>query len=170
MAKPKKDVVFNEDGTLDEKTNRIVTDDEGYLGCWFTDKRKDKYFIRVGETAKEAWSRYYNYLMSLPIKSLKKKISRQVSRRKKNGIFKGMTPEEIAMWSARISEIKNLGYWVDTLSDGSMLVKVETEYSNKLIITQTVGNQTVPLRVYSFKDADRLDDFIGLLKGDKYGK
>ena len=79
-----------------------------------------------------------------------------------------MTPEEIAMWNARISEIMNLGYWVDTLSDGSMLVKVETEYSNKLIITQTVGSQTIPLRIYSFNNADDLDDYIEELK--IYGK
>lgn len=168
MAKTKKDVVFNEDGTLDEKSNRLVTDDKGYLGCWFTDKRKDKYFVRVGETVKEAWSRYYKYLISQPIKSLKKKISRQISRRKRSGIFKGMTPEEIAMWNERISEVKNLGYWVYTLSDGSMLVKIETEYSNKLIITKMVGNQTIPLRIYSFNNADDLDDYIEELK--TYGK
>ena len=136
MAKKKKDVVFNEDGTLDEKSNKLVTDDKGYLGCWFTDKRKDKYFVRVGETVKEAWSRYYKYLISQPIKSLKKKALRRVPRNKKSGVFAKLTSQEIAMWYERISEVKNLGYWVYTLSDGSMFVKVETEYSNKLIITK----------------------------------
>lgn len=84
---------------LTKKSNRLVTDIEGYLGCWFTDKRKDKYFVRVEETVKEAWSRYYNYLMSQPIKSLKKKISRQISRRKTSGVFTGMTSEEIALYN-----------------------------------------------------------------------
>lgn len=43
-------------------------------------------------------------------------------------------------------------------------------YKINIKLTQTVGSQTIPLRVYSFMDADRLDEFIDLLKGDKYGK
>lgn len=64
----------------------------------------------------------------------------------------------------RVSEIKNLGYWANTLSDGSKLVEIETEYSNKLVITKIEEDKTVPLCVYSFKDSDRLNDFIDLLK------
>ena len=70
----KKEIVFNEDGTLNEKSNRIVTDDEGYKGCWCTDKRKGKYFIRVGETAKSAWKRRQDYLLAQPVNKSKNEL------------------------------------------------------------------------------------------------
>ena len=70
----RKELVFNEDGTLDEKANKIVTDDEGYQGCWCTDKRKGKYFIRLGETAEDAWKRRKEYLLSQPSKKSKAEL------------------------------------------------------------------------------------------------
>lgn len=41
-------------------------------------------------------------------------------------------------------------------------------YKINIKLTQTVGNQTIPLRVYLFMDADDLDDYIEELK--IYGK
>ena len=67
-----KEIVFNTDGTLDEKSNRIVIDNDGYRGCWCTSKSGVKYFLRVGETPKEAWRRYYNIAIGKPLKQLKR--------------------------------------------------------------------------------------------------
>ena len=55
------------------KTKGLTKDKNGNLGIWRTAKRKGRFFIRVGETADEAFSRTVKELLDEPIDALKQK-------------------------------------------------------------------------------------------------
>jgi len=75
-----------------------------------------------------------------------------------------LTKQEWALWYQAVAENKKLGYWAEELPDGRTVLKVETKYSHKLVVTSGTFEYPKADVVYSFSNADKMNDFIKELK------
>ena len=77
---------------------------------------------------------------------------------------KSLTSQEWALWYKAVAENKAQGYWAEELSDGTAILKVENGNNHKLIITSGTFEKPKANAVYSFKNADEMNDYIEVLK------
>ena len=77
---------------------------------------------------------------------------------------KSLTSQEWALWYKAVAENKALGYWAEELSDGTAILKVENGNNHKLIITSGSFEKPKANAVYSFKNANEMNDYIEVLK------
>ena len=74
---------------------------------------------------------------------------------------KVLSSQEWALWYKAVSEIEMLGYWVEKTNTGDALIKIETNNSHKIVIT---NENSEPKAVFSFSSSDEMDDAIERLK------
>ena len=75
-----------------------------------------------------------------------------------------LTQQEWALWYKAVAENKKLGYWAEELPDGRAVLKVETKYSHKLVITSGTFEEPKVKAVYSFSNSDKMNDAIEEIK------
>ena len=75
-----------------------------------------------------------------------------------------LTKQEWALWYKAVAENKKLGYWAEELSDSKAVLKVETKYLHKLVITSGTFEEPKVKAVYSFSNSDKINDAIEEIK------
>ena len=75
-----------------------------------------------------------------------------------------LTKQEWALWYKAVAENKALGYWAEELNDGTAILKVENGNNHKLIITSGTFENPKANAVYSFRNANEMNDYIEVLK------
>ena len=75
-----------------------------------------------------------------------------------------LSKQEWALWYKAVAENKALGYWVEELNDGTALLKIENGNAHKIVITSGTFEEPKAEGVYSFSNADELNDAMEELK------
>ena len=75
-----------------------------------------------------------------------------------------MTKQEWALWYKAVAENKKLGYWTEETENGFAFIKIENKGNYKIVITGGTFEKPTAKIIYSFTDADIMNDAITELK------
>lgn len=75
-----------------------------------------------------------------------------------------LNQQEWRLWYKAVIEYKKCNLAVNELDDETVILKVETSYSNKIILTSRIFDDPKAIAMYAFKSSDAMNDFIERFK------